>query len=221
MASTRAFVKIKLKLLEVITLSAGKARNSEMKAALCGRGLMDSRAPRAISPLEVVKPLSHKGFGLVSGTQGGNSPKHRARRRNRRRRSHEGCQWNQRLRRFSARNFDKILARLTTDGWELALAIVAALFGPMNQSGAAAPAGPALTLAAPALCAAALRRDRAAWRIGQRRLGDLAAHAAMRWLEGAGLRSAAHGAARKGCDAPSGPAPARSASRPQGRIGPG
>ena len=90
-----------------------------------------------------------------------------------------------------------------------------------DHAGATVPAGPTLTPTAPALCAAALRRSHAAWQIGQRRFGGLAARAAMRWLEGTGLRRAAHAPARKGCDAPSGPATARSAARPQGRIGPG
>ena len=53
----------------------------------------------------------------------------------------------------------------------------------------------------------ALRRDRAAWRIGQRQFGGLAVHAAMRWLEGAGTPQDGARAARKGRDAPSGPGP--------------
>ena len=90
-----------------------------------------------------------------------------------------------------------------------------------KQTGTAAPAGPALTpppfhCTRPP-CGAATPRGKSA-------RGDSAvspAHAAVRWLEGAGLRRAAHGTARKGCDAPSGPAPARNAACPQGRIGPG
>ena len=48
--------------------------NSQMKAALCGRGLMDSRAPRAIGSLEIAKFRSHKGLRRISGTQSDNSP---------------------------------------------------------------------------------------------------------------------------------------------------
>ena len=73
MASTRAFVMIELRLLGVIALSAGKARDPEMKTALCGRGLIDSRVPGAIRPLEVAKPLSHKGLRRFFG-KGDNSP---------------------------------------------------------------------------------------------------------------------------------------------------
>ena len=74
MASTRAFVMVELKLLGVIALRARKARDPEMKPALFGRGLIDSRAPRAIGPHEIAKPRSHKGFRRVSDTQGDNSP---------------------------------------------------------------------------------------------------------------------------------------------------
>ena len=58
---------VELKLLGVMALSAGKARDPEMKPALCGRGLIDSRALGAIGPLEIAKPRSHRGFRRFSG----------------------------------------------------------------------------------------------------------------------------------------------------------
>ena len=74
MASARAFVMVELRLLGVMAPSAGKARDPEMKPTRCGRGLIDSRAPRAMRPLEVAKPRSHKGFRRVSGAQDDNLP---------------------------------------------------------------------------------------------------------------------------------------------------
>ena len=64
------------------------------------------------------------------------------------------------------------------------------------------------------LHATALRRVRAAGRIGQRRFGGLAVHAAMRWLEGARTPQDGARAAREGRDASS-----RRALRPARRSG--
>ena len=65
-----------------------------------------------------------------------------------------------------------------------------------------------------------LRRDRAAGRIGQRRFGGLAAHAAMRWLEGAGTPRDVARAARRGRDAPSGLGPGAHCRRRLRKIAP-